>query len=699
MAAINIGARTFATVEDLAEFVVHCADEYEANGVVYDFDGVEVSDPEYDLLVRELRKLDPTNEVFNGASPAKAPILGKSVKHTPPLTSIAKADGEDIEKKDIYDKWIANCASRLGRPISEKDIAQEYKRDGNCVRLNYLNGKLVSAGTRNRDGTYGTDITGHVKHIKGVFEQLPIPLTLSLNGEVECWIDDFEEVNKDQDAAGEDQYKNPRNYTAGVLGRDDPDEVKDSRLRITYHSITGFDDWEKHYSTVIERAKWANSKEGLALQDSKGNGYFVRSMPHKFHQLRMMEDKAKDMPYYIDGVVLKINNLEDYDELGHTGDDPVKPPRGALAWKFAEEEKQAVCDHLEWNASRTGRIVPTAIFKDAIRLADTDVGRATCNNYGWASKMGVGAGTTVLVKKAGKIIPNVCGVVKDAVTNIDKPVSCPSCGTKTEVFTSKSGNIDLLCRNKQCPAKLIHSWLFYITKLGGKGLGASAMEKIVNTGKVLRLDQLYALSEDDLTKAGFSERQATLALATIFCLDYDKDNDRLKKKIEAARNGKLKIEAAKFYAALGIPKSGDSDGKALIKHFKDFDKIRWANEDELKAVSGIGQTTAQNIVAWFKVHNPDVEHLLNLHVDLELPKSGKLNGKNFCLTGGFDLGKKHWQTKIEDQGGNVQSSVGKDTNYLVMQNGKSDGSPSDKEVKAAKYGTTVLSVPDLEKLL
>lgn len=698
----TVGARTFASTDALEEFVIDCADQYERNGYVEDEEGVEVSDPEYDSLVRELRKQRPNSKAFKGASPSAAakqqPVKGKQIKHDPPLTSIDKADGTEEEKKETYEKWIAACVARAGYSFTEADIAQEYKHDGNCVRLNYVKGEFVSAGTRNRDGTTGTDITEHIKHVDGFFPKLPLPLTLSLNGEVECHIKDFEAVNAQMDAEGEEPYKNPRNYTAGVLGRDDPTEVKGTKLRITYHSITGFDEWRTYYKTVIERAKWANSKSGLGLQDGKGKGYFVRSMPHKFHQLKMMEDKAKDMPYYVDGVVLKINDLEHYEDLGHSNDDPVKPPRAALAWKFAEEEKQAVCEYLEWNASRTGRVVPTAIFEEPVLLADTDVSRATCNNYGWASKMGVGKGTTILVKKAGKIIPNVCGVVKDAVSDIGAPTNCPSCSAKLELFTSGSGNTDLLCKNKDCPAKHIRSWLFYVTKLGGKGLGASSMGRILNSGKVKSLADLYNLKVEDLTPHGFSERQATLALATIFVLEAEKDNDKLLKKIDKARTSKQTVEGWRFFAALGIPGAGETAGKALMKHYKDFDAIRKADEEELQQVAGIGPKTAEAIVGWFGEHNATVDKLLD-RVELELPKSGKLNGKNFCLTGSFDLGKKHWQAKIEEQGGNCQSGVGKDTNFLVMQHGKNDGSPSDKEIKAAKYGTKVISVEELEKML
>jgi DNA ligase (NAD+) len=480
------------------------------------------------------------------------------------------------------------------------------------------------------------------------------------------------------------------------MGRDDPDEVKGARLRISYHSIVNFDEWQNHYRTVTERAKWANTK--LGLRDEDGNGFFVRSEPFKFSELARLEKLSKELQYYTDGVVLKVDDLEDYEELGHIGDDHLNPPRGALAWKFAEEVANATVKELEWNASRTGRVVPTAILTKPVRLADTDVTRATVNNYGWASKMGIGAGTVVQVKKAGKIIPNVCGVVSSQVTDIGAPENCPTCGTKLKLLTSGNGNIDLTCENKECGAKQIQSWLFFIQKVGGKGLGTSQMEKILATGKVKRLHNLFDLNVRDLVDAGFSERQAALALGTIFGLLHEKDNDKLLKQIEQARSQKRQIEAWKFFSALGIPGAGETVGKALIQHYKDFDAIRDASVDDLLSVPGIGQTTAQAIYDWFAEHNDMVDQLF-LRFELELPKTGKLTGKNFVLTGSFTFGKKYWQERIEDQGGNIQSSVGKTTHYLIQEHGKNDGSPSDKEQKAAKLGIPVISVVDLEKML
>jgi DNA ligase (NAD+) len=696
--AIAIGSRTFKNVGALEKLVIHAATEYALHGYVEDFDGVEVTDPEYDALFKELRKLKPKSKAFEGTSPATADMDGDIVKHDPPMTSIEKSDGEPAEKVDIYQKWRQDCADELVLDdVDDLEIAGSYKRDGLALRVNYVRGKLISAGLRPRDGVNGTDVTRHMPNIAGVPMTLPHPYTLSLNGEIECWLADFDKVNAERDTAGEDAYKNPRNYTAGCLGRDDPKETKGARLRVAWYGITGFVDWRKHYKTAVERAKWVNSTKngGLGIKDGK-KGYFVQVRVHKFDHLKMMEDFASNLPYYTDGIVLMVNDLDQFGELGHRGDDVVKPPRGALAWKYAEETAEAVVTSVDWKASRTGRVVPTAEFDTPFVLADTENSRATCNNFGWMEAQGLGPGAKVECKKGGKIIPNIMRVI-DPVKSVGAPANCPSCGTKLQLHTSDSGNKDLLCNNKGCPAKQIKGWIFYLQKLACKGIGASAMELICNSGTVSSLAGLYTMDLDDLTPHGFSERQATLAMACVHKVKPGKpeDNDKLLAKIEKAKKVKQSVPAWQFFAALGIPGAGETAGKALVAHFQSFDKIRQASTDELLEVDGIGDTTAPAIHDWFDQEGYTLVDDLLEHIELELPKTGKLSGTNFVLTGAFDGGKKVWQKKVEDLGGNIQGSVGSKTNYLVA--GKDVG--KGKTDKAKKYGVPIITVDDLEEML
>ena len=692
---ITVGSRTFSSNEQLEELVIHSDRQYQLNGYAEDFDGVEVTDPEYDYLLRTLRDKFPTSKAFSGTTPSEGIVTGNTIKHDPPMTSIDKADGTLDEKIKRYTDWTVDCAKRLGIQVSELVIAQSYKHDGVAVRVNYAKGKLISAALRPQDGINGTDVTPHMKYIAGVPKKLAIPLTLSLNGEIECWHEDFAVVNEARDAAGEEPFKNPRNFTAGCMGRDDAEENKDAKLRIAFYSITGFEDWQKYYKTEIERAKWANSKDGLNLQDEEGSGYFVQIRTHSFQNLQTMEDYAKKLPYYTDGVVLKINDLEKQEELGHSNDDPIKYPRGALAWKFEEETAEAVVSSIEWNASRTGRIVPTAIFDVPFVLADTSNSRATANNVGWMMAQKLGPGAKVVCKKGGKIIPNIVKVI-EGVDDLGIPKCCPACGGVAIINTSLSGNKDLMCGNKSCGAKQVKGWIFYVSKLGGKGLGLSTMEKLLKTGKIKTLANLYDLTIDDLKAVGLGDRQAALALATIFLVKPEADNDRLLKKISAAASKKHTVEGWKFFAALGIPGAGETAGKSLMKHYGDFEKVRWASIADLRNVSGIGEITAKAIRDWFddNDNNPMVTDLLK-RFDLEMPKTGKLSGVNFCITGTLPVGRNDLKKQIEDLGGNCQSSVGSSTNYLVV--GTDAG--TDKTDKANKLKVPQINYDDLLKIL
>lgn len=686
---IVIGIRTFKNVDQIELLVTHLATEYELGNPCLDFDEVDVSDPEYDALYKALKYHKPHSRAFVGTSPSTITATGNTVIHDPPMTSIAKADGDD--KEVIYKKWLEDCASKLGVKIADLKVVQTYKHDGVALRVNYVKGELVSAGLRPRGGIEGSKVTDHMKYIDGIPQTLSLPLTLSLNGELECLKSQFKKINEERDEAGEELYKNPRNYTAGCMGREDAEEIKNSRLSVAFYSITGFDNWQEYFINEIERAKWANVELGL-------NGSFVQVRPHKFADLQKMEDFSAKLDYEVDGIVLKISDLEDQEQLGNQGDDPVKEPRAALAWKFAEETAVAEVKELEWNASRTGRVVPKVIFTKSISLADTDVSMATVNNYGWAYEMGVGPGAKVEVKKAGKIIPNIVRVIQ-SVKAFTAPDNCPTCGSKLNLVMSSSGCQDLMCENEDCGAKHVKAWVFYFQTLGAKGLGESAMEKILNSGKVKCIADLYELSIQDLINGGFSVRQAHLALCTIHMVGRTKRDDKeLIMDIMASKGQKKRFQAWQFFAALGIPNAGKTAGKILIDTFLSFEEIRKASVENLSNIDGIGPITAESICQFFKTKKDAMDQLLK-HVELELPKTGKLTGKTLVLTGEFDKGKKYYEQLIQDAGGKISSSVGSKTDYLLLQSGKSDGSPSAKEKAAEDKRVPLISVEDLEKML
>lgn len=676
-------------VNEVEELVRHLATLYDQGEPCVDFDGDSVSDSEYDRLVSYVRDNKPDSDIFAKGTTSPSAYLpgGNLVTHNPPMTSIAKADGEQREKK--YESWVKECCTTLGYeyPPQPGRFSQAYKRDGVAMRVYYQKGKLVRAGLRSVRGVDGTDVTANVKYVKGVPETLKLPLTLALSGEIECWLDDFEKVQKEFTEKGEKIRANPRNHSYGSINQHlDPKKTAEGRLRFTVHNIVGFDDYTKYYETAVEQAKWANTQ---LLPDAN----FVQVKTHNFDDLQKMEDGVADLNYEVDGVVLRVNNLEDQEQLGHTGDDPVGDPRGMLAWKFTEQAAEAIAKEIHYKASRTGRIPPVVIFEKPIRLAGTMVSRATASNIGWMKRMGIGVGSKVKVIKAGKIIPKVIEVIGDKATKFDIPTHCPTCQSDLKVELGDHGNEDLLCPNKNCAAKHVAGIEFFLKTIGAKGLGYAMIEQMLDSNKVSDLADIYTLTVEDLVKADFSSREALKALATIHMIKPSRDDTKLVMDILNARREKKKIQAWQFFAALGIKRAGKTAGKLLVDQFRDFDKIRSLTFDELKLINGVGEVMAQSIVDYFTENKQLVDRLLN-HIELELPKTGRLTGQSFVFSGSFEGGKEVWEKAVEELGGKISGSVSKKTTYLVA--GPGSGSKSE---KAKEYGVQILSLDELKKLL
>lgn len=668
---------------DLEKLVIHLATLYDKGLDCVDFSGQLVSDSEYDYLVRKLHSVNPSSVVFSKktTSPSKFTPSGSLVVHNPPITSIAKADG--LNKKDIYDKWIKDFCEELGYEYPPKSgrIAQSYKHDGVAIRIYYKNGILVSAGLRPRDGINGIDVTANVAYVKGIPTKLPLPLTLAIGGELECLLSDFEKVQEKLKKAGEDLRKNPRNHTYGSINQQkDPSKTADGLISFMGYNITGFDESDKYYKTEVERAKWVNKTLKVP---------FVQMRNHEFSDLAKMESGVPSLDYEVDGVVLKVNNIEDFEQLGHHGDVNTGEPRGALAWKFEEEKKTAIVHSIEWNASRTGRIVPVAIFKDPINLAGTLVSRATCSNFGWLEKMEIGPDAVVEVIKAGKIIPKIINVIKLGL-KVDCPQVCPSCNSKTELLQN-SDNTDVLCKNENCSARMVSKFAFYLSSLGAKGLGESKIEQMIN--KLSGLDSLYLLREVDLTSCGFTERESLLALCTIHGVKPSSSNVVIRKELNTAFSVRKKYVGWQFFGALGIPRAGRTVGKLLFEHFGDFSKIRNVKRDDLVNIDGIGDVVADSIIEYFGNNKKELDSLMD-HIEFEQIVSGKLSGKKFVLSGSFSEGKSYWEDQITKLGGAISSSVGSKTDYLIA----GDGSGSKSE-KAKSLGIPILDITELKRLL
>lgn len=636
-----------------------------------------VSNQEYDGLRIELKKLHPKSDIFDNATATKTKDIGKKYKHHPPLTSIEKASHED---RNIQTGMLHDWLESTGLPADK--IVQAYKLDGAALALYYVKGKLAAAATRPRRGDEGEDVTAQVKHIKDIPQQLKLPVTCSIRGELICKLPAFAQVSKIMQAAGEDLPANPRNYTAGAI-RNFSNPDKASYLSFIGYSIEGLAN--PPYQTEMERAIWCNKHLGIR---------FVQVRPYRFEDLQKMEDNVPNLDYEVDGVVLSVDNLEDQEQLGRHGDRPNGNPKGKIAWKFAEEEANPIVKSIEAQTGRTGKIAFVACF-DPVPLAGTMVSRVTLHNAGFIVRNKITIGTMLRVLKAGKIIPKVIGVVSDQ-GKFKFPAKCPSCGQPVLLVEGGTKEmLELVCNNLKCPAQSVAGFSHYLDTCGVLGLGESRIGQLVEGGAVKTPADFYRLDVPRAMQCGLTERQALLAIASIHMIPAPEkfDNNELQSKIESAKKHKKEIPLWQLFASLGIESAGKAAGKALVDHFGNFDSIRTATIEQLYAVKDIGQKTAEIIFHFFKSNKALVDDLLK-YVDGTLPKTGKLTGITFCFSGGFDEGKTYWEEMVESLGGRCAGSVSKKINYLVAGNGSMS-----KSEKAKELEIPIISIEDLQKML
>ncbi len=692
--------------DDLERIIAHLDTLYErGEDCIHPDTDIIVTDGEYDGLRRELRRLRPKSKAFLTATASKLDSAVKKVVHEPPMTSIEKASHENVSvQEEMLFKWLSDCTSEAPASIRKGPVQtledksydentvsypkgyiyQAYKLDGVAMALYYENGKLVRAGLRPRDGINGEDVTAQVEFVKDIPQKLKLRRTCSIRGELICRLSEFEKVQKDLERAGEKLRANPRNHAAGGIRQfKDPTKTKQMRLSFIAYSVEGI--VKPPYKTEIDRAKWCSDKLGVP---------YVQTEAFSFADLAKMEADVSNLDFEVDGVVIGVDNLEDQDQLGRHGDPRTGNPKGKIAWKFREEEATPTIRDIEWQTGRTGKIVAVAIF-DPVRLAGTNVARATLHNAGFMERNKITIGSKIAVRKAGKIIPKVTGVVSGE-GKPKFPKRCPSCSKPTTLVKGGSANmLELVCEGSSCPAQNISSLCHYLATFGVLGLGESRVTQLVEGRAVSTPADFYRLNVDSAMQCGLTERQSLLAVAAVQMIPApDKLTDRtLKSRIEAASKEKKTIPLWQLFATFGIDAAGKSAGKALADHFGSFTDIRKARVNELEAVGDVGAKTAEAIHAYLTTHESDIDDLLT-YVEPELPKTGKLSGKTFCFSGSFAEGKRHWEQRVEDLGGKCSGSVSKKTDYLVA--GSGSGSKSD---RANKLGVPILTVEQLDEVL
>jgi len=625
----------------------------------YVLDAPVISDAQYDKLLRELQAIETEHpELITPDSPtqrvgAKPSAAFGEVRHKLPMTSMDNA----LDEEEALE-WDRRC--REGLEKDKVSYTAEPKFDGTSVALRYEDGVLVSAGTRG-DGTTGEDITVNVRTIRTVPLQLHgkgWPKLLEVRGEVVIPKKDFERLNTEQEKKGGKVFANPRNAAAGSLRQLDP---KITALRPLTFFPWGLGELSapigRHYADVVKHLKdW-----GFRVSD-----YFevVDGIDECLKFQAKILARRDSLPFEIDGVVYKVNDLNAREQLGYTA----RAPRWAVAHKFPAHEENTVVDGILASVGRTGVITPVAVLKP-VQVSGVTVTHATLHNEDELHRKDVRIGDTVVIRRAGDVIPEVVAVVKEKRPKNTRiwhmPKKCPVCDS--QVIREEGEAAHRCMGGLVCSAQRMGAILHFASRhaMDIQGLGDKLVEQLVERGMVKNVADLYGLKRDELADL---DRMA------------EKSAQNLLDEIDKSKNTTL----GRFLHALGIPQVGEATAELLATHFGTLEAIMEANRDTLEQVPGIGPAMAEDIEAFFKEkHNRDVIAKLQkggVHWPKVRPRAAgeqPLAGKTFVLTGTLSLmSRDEAKKRIQSLGGKVSGSVSKKTDYVIV--GEEPGSKADK---------------------
>lgn len=648
------------------------------NHLYYVESNPQISDYEFDMLLKELIQLESEFPQFvSDLSPSKrvgGDITKKfeTIKHRFPMLSLANT----YSREEIVE-WENRIKKSTENPI---EYVCELKYDGVAIGISYKDGKLEKALTRG-DGTSGEDVTTNVKTIRTIPLQLKgdFPKDFEIRGEIYYPLAMFQKVNEERRESGEQEFANPRNLASGTLKQQDSKIVAERGLDCFLYGLYGEDlPLESHFESVLKAKDWGFKIP--RIQDK----YIHKtdSIDGIMEFIEYWDKQRIFLPFEIDGVVIKVNNYEEQQELGFTA----KSPRWAIAYKFKAERIETVLQSVDFQVGRTGSITPVANL-DPIQLGGTLVKRASLHNADQIEKYDLHLNDIVYVEKGGEIIPKIVGVnLEKRSTEIEKiifPSNCPKCGSLLE---RNEGEANHFCPNEaMCPPQVKGRMEHFIARkaMNIDGLGAETIDALYTAGLVSNVADLYTLHFDQIYNL---ERMA------------EKSANNLIKSIEASKN--VPFERVLF--ALGIRFVGETVAKKLASHFGSIDRIKDASFDELIAVDEIGDKIAESIISYFQKfeHIQIIEKLKNVGVQLESEVkelvSSCFEGMTFVVSGVFtSFSRDELKQKIEDNGGKNVGSISAKTTYVVA--GENMG-PA-KLDKASKLGVKIISEKEFIDLL
>lgn len=633
----------------------------------YTSDNPSVSDSEYDRLYRELVELEAAYPDQVLADSPTHRVGGKVLdgfekySHQYPLYSLQ--DAFSREELEAFD-------ARVRKELPHPTYICELKIDGLSISLTYEKGILVVGATRG-DGSVGENITENLKRVKDIPLTLPEELDITVRGECYMPRASFDQVNQARQENGEPEFANPRNAAAGTLRQLDTAVVAKRNLATFLYqeaSPSTRDSQEKVLKHLEQLGFVVNSKRILA-----------KSIDEIWDFIQEVGQEREKLPYDIDGVVIKVNDLAGQEELGFT----VKAPKWAVAYKFPAEEKEARLLSVDWTVGRTGVVTPTANLTP-VQLAGTTVSRATLHNVDYIAEKDIRKDDTVIVYKAGDIIPAVLRVVESkriSEEKLDIPTNCPSCDSKLLHFEDE---VALRCINPRCPAQIMEGLIHFASRdaMNITGLGPSIVEKLFAANLVKDVADIYRLKEEDfLLLEGVKEKSAS----------------KLYQAIQASKEN----SAEKLLFGLGIRHVGSKASQLLLQYFHSIENLAQADPEEVASIESLGSVIAQSLQTYFATEGSKIllDELKEAGVNLgykgqTVVEDAALSGLTVVLTGKLErLTRSEAKSKLESLGAKVTGSVSKKTNLVVA--GADAGS---KLQKAQELGIEVRDEAWLESL-
>jgi DNA ligase (NAD+) len=634
----------------------------------YVLDNATISDYDFDIKLKVLQELEANHPEFFDANSPTQRVGGEIVKsfETIPHEHRMYSLDNSYSKEDLLD-WETRIKKLIDGNIQ---YTCELKYDGASISLTYENGLLTKAVTRG-DGFQGDNVTTNIRTIKSVPLQLKgdFPEKFDIRGEIVLPFDGFHKMNEERIEIGEEPYRNPRNTASGSLKLQDSAEVAKRPLECLLYNLTGSNLGINSQFESLEKARSWGFKVPNAAK-------LANSIDEVLEFIDYWNVHRHDLPYETDGVVIKVNNLQQQEELGYTA----KAPRWAMAYKFKAEQVSTKLNSITYQVGRTGAITPVANL-EPVELASTTVKRASLHNADQIEKLDIRVGDEVYVEKGGEIIPKILGVDLSKRPSDSKPTDyithCPECETK---LVRQEGEAQHYCPNYNgCKPQIIGRIQHFISRkaMDIEGLGGETVALLVHEGLISNYSDLYELTKEQVVPL---ERMA------------EKSADNLIQGIELSKN--IPFERVLF--ALGIRYVGETVAKKLAKHYKSIDAIAQASEEELVHVDEIGVKIAESVRAFFSSEENIriVDRLKSFGVQLEISaeqligQTDKLKGQTIVISGVFEsLSRDELKKLVEDNGGKVSSSISSKTSFIIA----GDNMGPSKKIKAADLNISLIN--------